>query len=324
MSFTPRSTLASALPDRLVLYIETDRFLNKAMSMLEPLLLGYLASTAATLEQSACDFGLLRRALTLLDSSLPASQTLLAKLESLKFHHSAHFLLSNSSQQSEDKLRVARALGNSELVMEILTGSASSTDLIIHRLRNEQDYRREREAIAEQMGIFRAQGEYEYAYMCAELLCDSRAALELAELIGCLGELKERIESSGFNNIENADLCYFMQARDLKLKMSKAKRYGIPEERFQPWGLPLKSNKGVVKGLSAAAAADRELENLNRLNLGYDEAPFSTVVNLREDAFKPRFMHSVESTNLANWIGIDSLIESDHQSVSLAEPVLDK
>ena len=44
--------------------------------------------------------------------------------------------------------------------------------------------------------------------------------------------------------------------------------------------------------------------------MGYDEAPFQYVTKVREqEMFKINFMHSVVNNNLANWVGVDSLIE---------------
>ena len=51
---------------------------------------------------------------------------------------------------------------------------------------------------------------------------------------------------------------------------------------------------------------DWEIEHLNRLNLGYDEAPFTywTHINNGENTL----MHSVVNDNIANWFGHDSLV----------------
>lgn len=46
------------------------------------------------------------------------------------------------------------------------------TDLLIHRLKSEVDYSKEKEDIREQMQAFMREGDLESAYKCAEVLYD--------------------------------------------------------------------------------------------------------------------------------------------------------
>lgn len=60
---------------------------------------------------------------------------------------------------------------------------------------------------------------------------------------------------------------------------------------------------------------DKELENINRLNLGYDEAPFTYVTKLVNPRLQTKVMHSVVNDNLANWLGHDSLVSDGNNEV---------
>jgi hypothetical protein len=93
----------------------------------------------------------------------------------------------------------------------------------------------------------------------------------------------------------------------------------IPEEKHHSWNINCLSNQEERKH-SFVNVSDKGLENINRLNLGYDEAPFSYVTKIRSGSgpstsnpFLVRFMHSVVNDNLSNWLGYDSLV-SDNSS----------
>lgn len=124
------------------------------------------------------------------------------------------------------------------------------------------------------MQAFMREGDFENAYKCAEVLYDCQSLLEIAtKCENGLENVKERVENGQFSTDANADVCYLLEkGLKSKVKMPKARRYGIPEERYKAWELPLKSNKAIQR--QPTHCPDRELENLHRLNMGYDEAPF--------------------------------------------------
>lgn len=124
-SFTTNSLILGALSDRLTLLTATGSLLTKSVPLLEPLLLGYLTSTAPP------DLQIVRRCLQYLDTQC-FSPSLLAALQSLRMANAAQFFVTNSQVspgQVEviDRIHIMKALGQD--VIEVLT--PGNPDLIV-------------------------------------------------------------------------------------------------------------------------------------------------------------------------------------------------
>ena len=110
-----------------------------------------------------------------------------------------------------------------------------------------------------------------------------------------------------------ADVCAFIEQKlGRNMKVNKVKLLQIPEDKFQVWGFKINDIQ-EPRDFNIAPSpqvCDWDLQNLNRLNLGYDEAPFTYLTKFGpENAFK--IMHSVVNDNIANWLGHDSLVSDN-------------
>lgn len=171
----------------------------------------------------------------------------------------------------EGKLAIARALGDAQQLMDLLSGSEEA-------LRQEPEY--QRGLLIEYYNYFMSIGCLKEAYKCASMLDDETRQTEVLDKIG------------------------FVR----KAPKSKFERFSIKEENAKQLDadqvpFPVSQQKGSM-------AVDKELTGVKSLALGYDEQPFSFFAKVltAPQSLRARPLGTLSSDTLSSWLGYDSLI----------------
>lgn len=126
--------------------------------------------------------------------------------------------------------------------------------------------------------------------------------IEIAESTGKVKEVIKAIPDGFKVDQTGAIIKYLTKKHKAQIKVSNLQRFSLPEDHVSPWDLNLDLPQDIKLAPSSVALD----VPINRLNLGYNEAPFSFKTPLMANSSFP--VHSVVSDNLGNWLGYDSLI----------------
>ena len=133
---------------------------------------------------------------------------------------------------------------------------------MLHKLKNEADFSLEKAVLTTHLDKFRRNGQYLSAVRCAEKLQDYQAVAEIAAKFGEIEAMDKIKEPFVIKSVE--------QGKKSKMKsVGQRARFGIPDDTNQENTIKFEKVKDAV------VVQRPRNENINRINLGYDEAPFT-------------------------------------------------
>lgn len=133
---------------------------------------------------------------------------------------------------------------------------------MLHKLKNEADFSLEKAVLTTHLDKFRRNGQYLSAVRCAEKLQDYQAVAEIAAKFGEIEAMDKIKDPFVIKSVE--------QGMKSKMKsVGQRARFGIPDDTNQENTIKFEKVKDAV------VVQRPRNENINRINLGYDEAPFT-------------------------------------------------
>ena len=319
------------------------RFIIRQTNLLEPLLLGHLATISQGKIKSDVDLDLVRRACLHLDTN-QVSHTLSSKLHQMGLLNSELFLYQNQNAQQfsiadhipcisvktknqpdERSTYFEKLFPNKDIATTFedeadvkLSNLEDRNDVLI-KMQHDPSYCCEKAILEERLLAYKLKlstngrfdlPEVQFAFEVAELLNEWQFAISLLKYFQ-IGLLKKFLGLliAGNDQHRYKSLIQFI---DLVLQDSSAPPHSIVEfenPRHQTWLSNMRSLfAAVVEKPTAPPRTIIDKPIKQRIKVAYNESAFSY-------SCQDKLMLTVVSHNMANWFGYDSVIVSEQPAV---------